>query len=79
LKIRLFKSKILLDTVLLRLIRFPQKALMDGNLRWNYSPLKEKAAQVAGWPFCLEAVLGRSSSQFPVPSRLATGPVFTEN
>jgi len=40
--------------VLLRLIRFPQKALMDGNLRWNYSPLKEKAAQVAGWPFCLD-------------------------
>ena len=55
LKIRLFKSKILLDTALLRLIRFPQKALMDGNFRWNYSPLKEKAAQVAGWPFCLEA------------------------
>ena len=29
LKIRLFKSHILLDTALLRLIRFPQKVLMD--------------------------------------------------
>ncbi len=74
LKIRLFKPKILLDTALLRLIRFPQKALMDENLRWNYSPLKEKAAQVAGWPFCLEA-----EEQFSVLSWLATGLVFPEN
>ena len=29
LKIGLFKSQILLDTVVLRLIRFPQKVLMD--------------------------------------------------
>ena len=29
LKKRVFKRKILLDTVLLRLIRFPQKVLMD--------------------------------------------------
>jgi hypothetical protein len=49
----------------LRLIRFPQKALMDGNLRWNYSPLKEKAAQVAGWPFHLD--------QFPVLSSQSAG------
>jgi hypothetical protein len=49
--IRLFKSQIFLDSSVLRLIRFPQKVLMDHKLRWNYSPLKEKAAQVAGRPF----------------------------
>jgi hypothetical protein len=64
LKTRLFNSEILLDTPVLRLIRFPQKVLMVFKLRWNYSPLKEKAAQVAGWPFRLQAIL---SCWFSVP------------
>jgi len=38
---------------------------MEKELRWNYSPLKEKAAHVAGRPFRLKTVLG---SRFSVLS-----------
>jgi len=37
---------------------------MDEVLRWNYSPLKEKAAQVAGWPFRFGGQFSVLDSQF---------------
>jgi hypothetical protein len=54
--IRLFKSQIFLDTSVLRLIRFPQKVLMDFNLRWNYSPLKKRLPKLPGGLFVWEPV-----------------------
>jgi len=54
LKTKAFKLEKVLDTAFHRPIRFRQIS-SDGllNIRWNYSPLKEKAIQVAGWPFRL--------------------------
>jgi hypothetical protein len=57
--------EIFLDTAFHRPIRFRQKVLMVFlNIRWNYSPLKEKAAQVAGRPFrCSNAMTKFTSGQ----------------
>jgi len=52
LKLKTFIYQKSLDTSVFRLIRFCQKVLAEFAFRWNYSPLKEKAAHVAGWPFC---------------------------
>jgi hypothetical protein len=62
LKTKLFISQKILDTHLLWLIRFSPESFDGLKLRWNYSPLKEKAAHVAGWPFrfCPERAAHRS-------------------
>jgi hypothetical protein len=59
----------LLDTLLLGLIRFRQKVLMDLPPLELFS-LEEKAAHVAGWPFRFGTTLGvlKTSSRFSILS-----------
>jgi hypothetical protein len=67
LKIKIFKSEILLDTPLLRLLRFPQKVLMDQPPLELFS-LEEKAALLPGGLFVSRDNCSAASDEFPVPS-----------
>src|SRR5271166_3522206 len=72
LKLRLFKLIILLDTHLLRLIRFRQKVLMDFKPPLELFSLERKGRPVAGWPFRFSSQFSVLSCQFSVKAKEPT-------